>query len=448
MKFVRKKGFKGLTLSALILSASTSYVASAQSIDINIQQQSLASALNTLAKQSEVELLFSSDIVRDKKTQGLQGSYEVKDALMMLLKEHNLTAQEMDSGVIVIKTTQQTKTVEQVALLAEDDTATDNDLDDENIVKVVGKRVVRRDRTESIEPTLVYNTEFFQRFEPLNLRDMLKRIPGIVFESSFDAKEGSGSVKFRGIDLKEGGFQLLVNGRRIPGGGFSDNTVALENYPADIIKQIQVIRSPTAEFDSQGAGLTINLILKDGADIADGMTANWRLSAQSSEGESGVAATLTNGGRIDESTYYSLTLSRVENEFESLKTDTNDYYTDLNSRTDFEQAIETSSFLASLSQEYDNGGQLSISGQLIQTEDFFKTIGPFGDSDTDSTEDRYGVAIDYDYELEDESKLELAFSYDNAETKMLQIGSSQIRDRTETKIISKYKHVINDMFVF
>jgi len=68
------------------------------------------------------------------------------------------------------------------------------------------------DRSQSAVPVLVYQKEFFQRFEPLSVGDILKRIPGI--SGSADAGEFD-LPQMRGIGPKY--TQILINGERVPG---------------------------------------------------------------------------------------------------------------------------------------------------------------------------------------------------------------------------------------
>ena len=81
------------------------------------------------------------------------------------------------------------------------------------------------DRTEAAAPVLVYQKEFFQRFEPLSVGDILKRIPGI--SGSADAGEFD-LPQMRGIAPKY--TQILINGERVPGNG-NDRTLAVDRIP-------------------------------------------------------------------------------------------------------------------------------------------------------------------------------------------------------------------------
>ncbi|GAC13916.1 TonB-dependent receptor plug domain-containing protein [Aliiglaciecola lipolytica] len=130
-------------------------------------------------------------------------------------------------------------------------------------IQVVGSPVFR-DRTSTISPALAYGVEFFQTFEPTSVGDMLKRTPGISFSSDvgeYDAPQMRG--------LGAGYTQILINGRKVPSSG-SDRAVFVDRIPAEMVKSIEIIRSPSADQDSQGVGGTINIILKDGASFEGG----------------------------------------------------------------------------------------------------------------------------------------------------------------------------------
>ena len=132
---------------------------------------------------------------------------------------------------------------------------------------IVTGQIGLRNRTETVAPELTYGQEFFQDFEPTSVGDSLKRVPGVSFGSDIGEYD---SPALRG--LADGFTQVLVNGRPIPGGG-NDRTVFVDRIPAEIIDRIEIIRSPSADIDSQGIGGTINIILKDGTSLPPGAIA-------------------------------------------------------------------------------------------------------------------------------------------------------------------------------
>jgi outer membrane receptor protein involved in Fe transport len=133
-------------------------------------------------------------------------------------------------------------------------------------IVIVGTQIYRN-RTDTIAPELTYGQEFFQKFEPTSVGDQLKRVPGVSFSSDIGEYD---SPALRGLGA--GFTQVLVNGRPVPGSG-NDRTVFVDRIPAEIIDRIEIIRSPTADIDSQGIGGTINIILKDGTSLPPGLIA-------------------------------------------------------------------------------------------------------------------------------------------------------------------------------
>lgn len=132
---------------------------------------------------------------------------------------------------------------------------------------VITGEIQYRNRTDTVAPELVYDQQFFEQFEPLSVGDQLSRVPGVAFTSDIGERD---APQMRG--LGEGFTQVLVNGRAIPGAG-NDRTVFVDRIPAEIIDRIEIVRSPSANIDSQGIGGTINIILKDGMSLPPGAIA-------------------------------------------------------------------------------------------------------------------------------------------------------------------------------
>ena len=126
-----------------------------------------------------------------------------------------------------------------------------------------------RFRSDSVAPTLQYDYEYFERFEPLSVGDMLKQVPGISFTSDIGEYD---APQMRGIGSEY--TQVLINGQRVPGaGGDADDAnrgVFVDRIPAEMVERIEIIRSPQADMDSQGVGGTINIVLKSTGEFSGG----------------------------------------------------------------------------------------------------------------------------------------------------------------------------------
>ncbi|HAI58531.1 MAG TPA: TonB-dependent receptor [Xanthomonadaceae bacterium] len=130
-------------------------------------------------------------------------------------------------------------------------------------VEVVGE-IIYRDRTEATAPVLSYDLAYFQRFEPLTVGDMLKRVPSITFVS--DVLEYDG-VRMRGLDA--GYTQILINGRRVPGAGF-DRSFFVDRIPAEIVERIEIVRSASADRSGDAVAGALNIVLRDGYSLDGG----------------------------------------------------------------------------------------------------------------------------------------------------------------------------------
>ena len=114
-----------------------------------------------------------------------------------------------------------------------------------------------RNRTEDVVPTLSYDLEYFQRFEPLTAGDALKRVPSVAFLS--DVLESDG-VRIRGLDSAY--TQILINGERVPGANL-DRSFFVDRIPAELIERVEVVRSASARRSGDAVAGAINIVLRD-----------------------------------------------------------------------------------------------------------------------------------------------------------------------------------------
>jgi outer membrane receptor protein involved in Fe transport len=190
-------------------------------------------------------------------------------------------------------------------------TASDNEqaaaTDDKKTIDLQGMVVTGniqyRSHIDIPAPVLVYDQQFFAKFEPVSVGDQLRRVPGVAFVG--DVGE-SVAPEMRG--LGNGYTQILINGRSVPGIG-NDRSVAVDRIPAEIIDRIEIVRSPSADFDSQGVGGTINIILKDGATLPPGVIARVGETWDKKSGTFRPNASISwSGGNDAKNLFYSVTV--------------------------------------------------------------------------------------------------------------------------------------------
>jgi TonB-dependent receptor len=122
---------------------------------------------------------------------------------------------------------------------------------------VVQGEIVYRNRTDATAPVLSYDLEYFQRFEPLTVGDMLKRVPSVAFVS--DVLEYDGA-QLRGLD--PGYTQILINGKKVPGAG-NDRSFFVDRIPAELVERIEIMRSTSANRSGDAVAGALNIVLRD-----------------------------------------------------------------------------------------------------------------------------------------------------------------------------------------
>ncbi|MBJ6980393.1 TonB-dependent receptor [Luteimonas sp. MC1572] len=130
---------------------------------------------------------------------------------------------------------------------------------------VVQGEITYRNRTTDTAPVLSYDLEYFQRFEPNTVGDMVKRLPGAAFV-------GSDIMEFDGVQLRGmgGGYtQVLINGKKVPGAG-DDRSFWVDRIPADMVDRIEILRSNSANRSGDAIAGAINIILRDAYEFDGG----------------------------------------------------------------------------------------------------------------------------------------------------------------------------------
>jgi outer membrane receptor protein involved in Fe transport len=103
---------------------------------------------------------------------------------------------------------------------------------------------------EREEDKMIYNTESDASLAGQNATDALRKVPMV-------SVDGEGNVKLKG----QSNFKILLNGKTTSLFA-KDPKEALKAFPADLIKKIEVISTPSAKYEGEGVAGVINIITK------------------------------------------------------------------------------------------------------------------------------------------------------------------------------------------
>lgn len=108
----------------------------------------------------------------------------------------------------------------------------------------------RKTLIEKVEDKMVYNVEADVTMDGQTATDALRKAP-------FVSVDGDGNIQLKG----QSNYKILLNGKEA--GIFAkDPKEALKSFPANSIKKIEIITSPSAKYDAEGTGGIINIITK------------------------------------------------------------------------------------------------------------------------------------------------------------------------------------------
>lgn len=127
-------------------------------------------------------------------------------------------------------------------------------------VVATDQREAQIQRKEAPLQKIVISEDEVERFGDATVGDILKRLPGISFTGPAGVTK---DVRMRGLD--KGYTQFTINGEAIPG-ATKDRQMQVDRLPADMIERIEIIRNPSAEYDSGNVGGIVNIVFKNRVD--------------------------------------------------------------------------------------------------------------------------------------------------------------------------------------
>lgn len=274
-----------VTLLPLLLASA---VARADKMDLNIPAGMAPQALEQFIQQTQLQVLFRSEVVATHATRAVQGHLEPSAALERMLAGSGLVFDFINDKTVVIDVSHLKKTKPATPLRAatgspgaaaadantpapasamtfggDFEPAGRNDLDE---VFVTGSRIFRRS-SEAIQQVDVYNRQRIERSGTTTVAEFLNTLP----QTSLASREGTAGLSFGGSTtirlhgLPNGTTLVLINGRRTETSGAQGfyDLFDLNNIPLGAVDHIEVLPTgASALYGSDAVAGVINIILK------------------------------------------------------------------------------------------------------------------------------------------------------------------------------------------
>ncbi|MCC3859814.1 TonB-dependent receptor plug domain-containing protein [Pseudemcibacter aquimaris] len=316
---------------------------------------------------------------------------------------------------------------------------------------------------EAVDGSIVtYDKDYFVKFAPVTLIDMMSRIPGVQEilnrnrQQRMQARRGGGGADAQGgRGFGNGGDQILINGKRVAGKNANINDI-LQRVSADQVEKIDLIRGAASGLDVQSQGLVINIHLKEGASTSSTfyrlMGRYFRdrkqfvpevLVSHSGAAENGLQYTFTGEFKNTRRNY-----TRDEWHYDGTESFTGERYI---TNDTISQSMELSS---NLSYSFEDGSDLRLNGLFskgvndryeIQQEIGLTPFHRLWDTDNDIT--KWEIGGDYTKNLGDFGSLKALFVINNEDSEQLVLRDldydtdNQYRNAEETTLQDKSEKI-------
>ncbi|MBL4603081.1 MAG: TonB-dependent receptor plug domain-containing protein, partial [Emcibacteraceae bacterium] len=135
--------------------------------------------------------------------------------------------------------------------------------------------------TSDDQSVVSYDKNYFVKYDPVTLLDMLQRVPGVQAILDRNRRSGggtnSGGRQERGFG--SGGDQILINNKRLAGKSNNINST-LQRISAAQVLRVEIIRGASGDLDVQSQGLVVNVIMQEGVSTSSTF---WKVGGRYSE---------------------------------------------------------------------------------------------------------------------------------------------------------------------
>jgi len=228
---------------------------------LDIPHQNLEDALVEFAISTNVELLYTRDLLKGKTSHNLLGRYRPSEALKIILRETGLEIEILNEKAFLLRE------IQSVITLFEE--PQQDEFIEEILVSGFGlqnQRAVSLKREASVVVEFVVQDDI-GKFPDYNIADSFRRLLGVG--AIFDEDEGR-FVVARGISSSHS--VISIDGiplATVNGFGETGRSVGLQAIPSIAVKRLEAIKTFTPNVDAGAVGSSLNLVTRSAFDSQD-----------------------------------------------------------------------------------------------------------------------------------------------------------------------------------
>ena len=258
----RGSGFFRLVFACVIAVRLGSGEAFAQTRAIHIPAQSLTQSLNSVARQTGANILFSPESVRNLSASAIDGTMTAQDAVERLIAGTDLEIVQDGNGALIVRA----RSAEPAPIGGSPAGVPQKDFVRETITVTGIRGSLQRDlniKRAAVGLIDAITQEDIGKFPDSNLATAMMRIPGVTVNRGVIGISGIDSTMGDPTEITVRGFgptfnQTLFDGRKILS-GVGSRTFDFSALNADLVEEVDVLKSPDASLATGAIGATINI---------------------------------------------------------------------------------------------------------------------------------------------------------------------------------------------
>lgn len=250
-----------LALTVTAMAGAAEAQSTTRRVQIAIAAQPMDRALETIARDSGTDILFTRATVAGLRAPALVGVFDAETAVRRLIKGTQLTVTRDASGALIVRAPSETRRNPQGTSGDGADGVSGKEIVvTANFSKGVARALdVKRDADSTSDAVVAADIGKLPAF---NIAEALQRVPGVTIvreagEGQFISVRGLGP-NFQAVTFN--GMPLAYN-ENIRNSGQSGRQFRLQVLPASLIDSIVVTKSPTADLVENGVGSNVDIRL-------------------------------------------------------------------------------------------------------------------------------------------------------------------------------------------